>query len=130
MSNYATSADLLGNKRRYEVVECAGVSVRIQSLSELEKSEIDAAAIDYKRGGVSRQAAKLSRARLICACAVDEDGNKLFPNADVAKVASSMDSRISDALYRACVLHVGGDADSDFDELVGNCEATDGDGSQ
>lgn len=132
MSNtYANAADLLGSKRRFDVVHVSGRTVRIQSLSELEKSEIDAAAIDYKKGAVKRQAAQLSRARLICACVVDGEGNRVFDTDDrtVRKVAHEMDSRDSDQIYRACVSHVGGIED-DFEELVGNSAETTGDASQ
>lgn len=128
--NLTTASDLLGGKRRFDAVSVGGLNVRIQSLSELEKARVDAANIDYKRGRVAREAAVLSRARLIVACVVDDAGKRLFSDAQVEQVAKEMDSRVSDTIYRACVKHVGGESNEDFAELVGNSAGTTSDDLQ
>ena len=56
-------------QRRYADDVCAGKPVRIQSLTELERSKIEAACgEDFSD----------IRARLIAASLVDEDGNRIF----------------------------------------------------
>lgn len=119
--SYAGQANLLGAERRYRDVETPVGTVRIQSLSELEKSRVDAAAIDYKRTQIKRDAAILSRARLICAVVVDEAGERVFKDEDVDRVAHEMDSKVADAIFRGAQEHVGGE-DEDFEELVGNSD--------
>ena len=129
MSNVLGSEQLLSGKRRYEYVTLRNGRVRIQSLTEYEKAEIDAAAVDYKKSVIDRKAAMLSRSRMICAVVVNDDGRRIFSDGDVDRVAREMDSQDVDAIHKAAVKHIGGSED-DFAELVGNSETTPSDDSQ
>ena len=128
-NGYATAAQLIGNsKRRYtETPTPSGLKVRLQSLSEGEMSAVEADKFDYKNGGLNREAVLLGRARLIAACAVDVEGNRIFDESDVEKIAINMDSRDAIAIFRACNEHTG--LDEDFEALVKNSSATGDDDS-
>jgi len=111
---------LRGFKRRYQEVTLPdGEIVRIQNLSEAEKSRVDTASIDYKKSKIVRKAAQLSRARLLVACIVDAAGARLFGDDDTETLATELDSRDSQVIYAAILEWVGGD-DEDFEETVKN----------
>lgn len=98
---------LATRKRRYATVPLpvCGLIVRIQSLTELERSEYEAAYLDNE-GRRIRGRIIDAKARLIMACAVDDDGHALFLPGDERDILA-MDSADTGALWDACWNHVG-----------------------
>lgn len=90
---------LLGSvKRRYSTADIAGLGqVRMQSLTELERAQIEQVATT----DVTRM-----RAHLIALSLVDDDGNRLFADQEVETILK-MDSRLTGDLSTAVMLHVG-----------------------
>ena len=119
---YASRADLLspanGHRRYIDVtLPVCGLTVRIQSLSELQKSTYEADLFDSKGKRVAARVVD-SRARLIVMCAVDESGKPLFSDADVAAIMGS-DGRDVQTLFDALWEHVGFDR-TDLAQLAKN----------
>lgn len=105
---------LLGSvKRRYSTAEVAGLGlVRMQSLTELERAQIEqVASTDVTR----------MRAQLIALSLVDDEGHRLFADQEVETILK-MDSRLTGELSTAVMLHVGRQ-DTTEDE-VKNSEGT------
>ena len=118
-----------GFKRRFKDIDLPGGSTaRIRNLSEKEKSKVDAKTVDHKRGRINRDAVLKMRAEYIVACVVDEAGNPEFTSGDVDTICDNADSQDSSYLYAQINKHIGGDTD-DFEELVGNSNATPDDSS-
>ena len=113
--------------RRYMVVGLPdGKQVRIQSLSEREKSSFEMQQIS-KRGSVNKSKIEASRRRLLCLCLVDDKGNRLFGDDDADKLRD-VDGGITSALFDAVQKHVGFE-DGDIEELAKNSNAIQGDDS-
>lgn len=90
--------------RRYTRRDVDGIgSVRVQSLTELERATVEV---------VASQDAKKMRAMLIVQSLVDDDGNRLFSDKEVDSVLQ-MDSRISMALSDVVLDHIGRDKSED-----------------
>lgn len=84
-------------ERRFKDVEIEDVgTVRLRSLSELERSEIEDAV---------RKEPKHLRAALIQKCCLDEQGHELFGPADISRIVQ-MDSRVINALWNAINEHL------------------------
>ena len=83
----------------------AGITVRIRSLSELEKTEYERAMFD-KHGERIPGKVKDSRARLIFLCLVDDTGKQLLLPGDEQDILD-MDSADTSALWDACWDHIG-----------------------
>jgi hypothetical protein len=94
-------------KRRYRDVTLptSGVTVRVQSLMEAEKSDFEAANYDNK-GQRIRGRFVDSRARLIVLCLVDDAGERLLKPGDEADVMR-MDASDSQYLWDVLWDHVG-----------------------
>lgn len=106
-------------KRRYVTVDVPGVGdVRLQSLSELERSQYELAALDNKNA-VSREKLLHQRCRLIALCVVDDEGKRLFSDDDV-RLLLEMDSQITNAIFDAAQLHCGF-TKADIEALEKNC---------
>jgi len=101
-----TRDKLLGSfQRRYRTVETPIGLVRIQNLNEGEKSLWQDA--NYSKDGklVDNWLSK-SRRRLVAACLVDDDGNRLLQAGDEVKL-KDVDSGIIAAIADACSEHIG-----------------------
>ena len=108
--------------RRYAVVGVPILGkVRIQSLTELERSTYEASRLDDS-GQWSRQSGASAKVKLIIACCVDDDGNCLFIESDAVKL-EQIDSIVTDTLFSRCLTHCGF-SDNDIEELAKNCEET------
>lgn len=93
-------------KRRYSDVQIDGFGkIRIQSLSEREASQLR-----QKMNGDDK-------ATLICACVVDEEGNRLFRDTDSEKL-SDIDASVIDLMFQSCADHIN--ASPDFEAIKKN----------
>lgn len=74
-------------QRRYGTVKLpvSGMEVRVQSLTELERTKYERAIWDSNGKRISARVND-SKARLICLCLVDDDGRKLLDETDVDQV--------------------------------------------
>lgn len=97
---------LAAPKRRYTEVSLpvAGIKVKIQSLTESEKSEFEASLFDAN-GKKIRGRSIDSRARLIALCLVDDAGERLLYPGDEQAVMQ-MDSADTGALWSAIWDHL------------------------
>lgn len=106
---YATRDQFLDMQRRavrYKDHEIPGLGVvRLRSLNDKQYTEISTAAMKND-GTVDRVIASTFNTRLIAACVVDEDGNRIFKPEDV-KQLREMDAAIIDDLGDVIRKHVG-----------------------
>ena len=110
-------------KRRYADVSIKDFgNVRIQSLTERERSKLEASQLD-KNGRNDPRKAALFKSRLIAAVVVDSDGNLLLTGGDLDAILS-MDATVTAKIFDAAVEHCGFST-TDVEELAGNSEATD-----
>lgn len=109
-------------ERRYSTVEIPerDISIRIQSLSEAEKSQYETCLIAKNGRGIMRERLQDATRRLIALCVVDEDGKRIFSDSDLSAIAN-LDSYISSRIYDACQEHCGFNK-GDIDETVKNSE--------
>lgn len=119
MSELATREHLLAApKRRFAEVEIPGWgTVRIRSLSELERSRFEASIRD-KRGQVSASKLIDLKCRLIVLCVVDTDGNPILSNNDIEQLRQQ-DSRLTNLLTEKIQEHCG-ITDNDIEEMEKN----------
>lgn len=112
---------LAPQQRRYATVTMPGFGmVRIQSLTEREKSDFETAAMTVK-GGLSRRKLEEARRRLIVLCIVDANGNRLLTEQDMPTL-ENLDGAVSTRIYDECRRHCGFD-EEDIETLVKNSEA-------
>ena len=112
------------NKRRFkEVALPGGSTARIRSLTAGEWADIDAKNTDAKNGGLSVAGLKNSDRRLIIAAVVDADGNPVFAESDLPKLAE-IDAGLTIPLVRAIREHTG--LKGDVEDSLKNSEATTG----
>lgn len=110
-------------QRRFTTVEIFGESYRLQSLTEVERSEYEVAALD-KDGKVQIKNLKKTRQLLIAKCLIDDDGKRLFGDHETHFIGA-LDGAICGALYREAMKHCGYDSD-DIGAMEKNSEvATD-----
>jgi hypothetical protein len=109
-------------ERRYSTVDIPerDISIRIQSLSEAEKSQYETCLIAKNGRGIMRERLQDATRRLIALCVVDEDGKRIFSDSDLSAIAN-LDSYISSRIYDACQEHCGFNK-GDIDETVKNSE--------
>lgn len=95
-------------ERRYIDLELAdaGITVRIQSLSEKEKSTYETRLIAKSGRGILRERLQDATRRLIALCLVDENNDRVFSDSDVNQIGE-MDSFVSSRIYDACQEHCG-----------------------
>ena len=98
---------------------------RIQSLTEKERSNYEAAM--QLATGKRDKAARMrdAKRRLIVLCVVDENNNPLLTMADV-KELENVDSQTTATIFTKCIDHVGF-SDEDVEDLAGNSEGIDAD---
>ena len=111
-------------ERRYIDVELpeVGLVVRIQSLSEKEKSEYETQLVAKSGKGIIRDRLQDATRRLIALCMVDEKNERIFSRSklDLDKI-SEIDSFVSSRIYEACQEHCGFNR-NDIETTVGNSE--------
>lgn len=105
-------------KRRFATVSIEGLgNVRIRSLTELERSRLEASMRD-KRGNLNTTKQVEIKCRVIVAAVVDEEGNQVFTNSDIAQLGQQ-DSKITNELVEAIQAHCGW-SDDDLEDLEKN----------
>ena len=118
-NGYATRELLLrAPVRRFKelVVPDLG-TVRIRSLTELERSQFEASIRD-KNGQVSNSKLVDLKCRLIVLAVVDGEGNQILQNSDIAQLRQQ-DSKITNSLVDVIQDHIG-ITDNDLEELEKN----------
>lgn len=108
MSFLDRSALLGKRERRYREVELpSGGKVRLQSLTELERSEYNSELLD-KKGEVDRKKLTFGTALLLVRMLVDENGKRLFMDNEYEEL-SGIDSLDMEILGDEARKHVGFD---------------------
>jgi hypothetical protein len=97
-----------------------GGSVRIRGMSGRERDAFEAASL-VNRKGTQELNVKNIRARLVAACAIDENGQPLFSSADVMRLSE----KSAAALTRLFVVaqRLSGMTEDDVEELAGNLDS-------
>lgn len=113
--------DLLAKSaRRYRDVPIGdGQSVRIQSLNERERTELELR-LYSKDGKVDVKRLPENKLRTLCRCMVDGDGARLFDDTEWQEI-EAIDSGIVAKIYSVCLEHIGFE-DSEVDDLVGKSD--------
>lgn len=95
-------------KRRFKevVLPVSGHRVRIQSLTEREVSEFQAAMLAKKGQGLRKDKLIDANRRLIALCLVDQDGNRFVTDRHMRQMAN-WDSADTSTLYGECTEHCG-----------------------
>ena len=102
------------SKRRYTECEIRGVLVRLQSLTELERSTIEAACQDNP--------AEI-KIRLIAASQVDENDKRIWDDSKEDRATiGALDSAITNAMFTLVAAHCGISAE-DVDTIEGHSKA-------
>jgi hypothetical protein len=106
-NGYATRDEFLAtSKRRYRDVPIAGKKYRIRSLTEGEWSELQLVTLGVKEGIDREEGIRTSDARLIVATVVDANGQLIFKDTDVARLAYC-DAGITEPLVKEIRKHCG-----------------------
>ena len=126
-----TAAQIKANRRKFKTkdveVPALGGAVRIRSLLSGEWDDYDESLVKTLPNGKRvADAANLS-ARLVSRCAIDEKGDHLFTEADVA-ILAEIDAEPINALYLAC-LEINGRLPKAIEEAKKNSEPTAGSAS-
>jgi len=117
MALLSRDAILAADDREYEVVPCPewGGEVRLRSLTGAERDAYEQSLVQT-RGKSREMNLRNARAKLVALCAVDENGNRLFSDQDVAalgrKNAKPLD-RLFDVARR-----LSGLSEDDVDRLT------------
>jgi|TARA_R110002167_G_scaffold93782_3_gene251036 hypothetical protein len=101
-------------------LEDAGVTVRIQSLSEKEKSAYETRLIAKSGRGILRDRLQDATRRLIALCLVDENNDRIFLDSDINQIGE-MDSFVSSRIYDAAQEHCGFNK-GDIEDTLGDSE--------
>jgi hypothetical protein len=92
-----------------------GGTVRLRTLTGSERDEFEASVVS-QNGTNRRVNLKNVRARLVSLCLVDEEGNRLYTNTDVAKLGKKS-AKVLDRLFDKAQ-KLSGLTDDDVEELV------------
>jgi len=128
MALLSRDAILAADDREYEVVPCPewGGEVRLRSLTGAERDAYEQSLVQT-RGKSREMNLRNARAKLVALCAVDENGNRLFSDADVnalgKKNAKPLD-RLFDVARR-----LSGLSEDDVDRLTENFDDAQSDAS-
>lgn len=120
----ASKNDILQfSKRRYSFVEIPEIDlkVRIQSLTEREKSRYETDLLSKSGRGVSRTRLMDASRRLVAICAVDNKGERLFTDDNVSTLAD-IDALVITRIAKECEVHIGMSEGDGIAELVKNSE--------
>ena len=106
---FLNRANLVGAKARrfveYPVPWDAGSGIRLRSLTAREHGEFEAATLSKKGGLVTERLVEAKR-RLIVLTLVDEQGNQILEDSDVAQMEST-DARLVNWIYQRALDHLG-----------------------
>jgi len=111
--------------RRYAtvVLPTSGLTVRVQSLTERERTVFQAALIT-RSGETNRERLLDAGRRLIVLCLVDGAGNRLLNDGDIQKLAE-WDAADTQYLYAECGKHTGISGSPEEAERKNGSEPTD-----
>ena len=114
--------------RRYRMVSLPlGGKVRIQSLTAGETRALRQSLLNSKGELIKARGDRLQEI-LICACLVDESGNRIFSDADAMSGDwDNFDSAAAAVVYQSCKAWTGFGADADFaaiEDAIKNSEST------
>jgi hypothetical protein len=110
-----------------EPVECPewGMTVIVQGASGTDRDAFEASMRQYRpnrKGGMDLVITQEnSRARLLVKCIVDEDGNRVFAEAD-ANALGAKNGAVLDRLWDVAS-RLSGISEEDVEELMGNSDA-------
>lgn len=116
-NGFATKDDLFSScdNRRFASINVGSKPVRIRSINAGEYARVEAlatkSAISARGNNTAKQVKALCDANslLISLCVCDGEGNPVFNESDLPKLAS-LDSSVAQALASACMEHCGLDA--------------------
>lgn len=108
-----------------EVPEWGG-SVLVRGLTGRERDEWEAS-MSERRGRKFVPNLANIRAKLVCACVIDDDGKRLFNYGDVQELGEKSSAAL-DRVYGVAA-RLSGVSDQDLEELVENFDVTPGAGS-
>lgn len=113
-------------RERVEIPELAG-AVWVRGLTSSERDQFEGSNVrtDIIKGKViPRVHHERMRARLLQQCLEDEDGNRLFEEADVAKLGK-LRADVADRLFEVA-RRLSGITEADIEELKGNSSGENG----
>lgn len=93
-----------------------GGTVRLKSLTGIERDQFEASMVEMK-GGKQKQNVANFRARLVGLCAIDENGAKLFTNSADVRMLGTKSSAALDRVFAKCQ-EMNGLSDADVGELT------------
>lgn len=105
-------------------IDGESVTCRVQSLTEKERSNYEAASMIAKGKKAIDRTRDMKR-RLIVLCLVDQDNKPMYSLSEAHKL-EEIDSRITSIIFTKCVDHIGIE-EEDLDDLVGNSSDIDAD---
>lgn len=123
-NGYASREQFLAAaKRRFKDVTLpvSGHKVRIRSLMEGEKEQYEAEMLDKKGGGFRKDMLLNARRRLVVLCLVDENGDQILNNSDLAAL-KQLDGADMATLQEECQTFVGF-KEGDIEGLVKNSDS-------
>ncbi|WP_461365749.1 hypothetical protein [Candidatus Darwinibacter acetoxidans] len=111
--------------RELEVPEWGG-SVYVRGMTGRERDQFEAGIVKQK-GRNTEINMKNARAKLVVLCTVDENGKRIFGDADIALLADKS-AKALDRIF-SVAQELSGISKDDMEELTKNSDETDGDGS-
>ena len=114
---------LKANDRVTEEVQVPewGGSVLVRGMSGRERYQFEASALDQRTG---RMNYANTRAKIVLRCVVDDDGNRVFDDADIDLLGEKSGAAL-DRVFEAAA-RLSGLGDRDVEELTRNFGATNG----
>lgn len=100
-----------------DVPEWGGI-VRVKALTGLERDAFESALLSSNKNGSVRVDMRNARARLVALAVVDETGERVFADDDMAMLGTKSASAL-DRIYEVAAA-LAGIGDEDLDELLGN----------
>ena len=112
-------------KREVYIPEWGG-SVYVRGMTGRERDQFEAGIVKQK-GRNTEINMKNARAKLVVLCTVDENGKRIFGDADIALLADKS-AKALDRIF-SVAQELSGISKDDMEELTKNSDETDGDGS-
>lgn len=104
-----------------------GGSVRVRSLTTKERSRLEYLMLDRKSNNSYAENVQLMRARMLALAIVDQEGRRIFNDADVTALNEKNPSAI-EAVFKVA-MKLSGLSREDVDELTKNSETSQSEGS-
>lgn len=118
---YATREDILNiadtQFEEVSVPEWGGITVRLRSLAGVERDELEASMVEGKGRDVSVNLSNL-RAKMVARSAVDENGKRIFTDADIVLLGQKNAAAL-DRIF-AVARRLSGMNEQDVQELTKN----------